>query len=61
MNDEKSEPFLPAFITIIIVSFSFSAMGVWAGVLSFIICTIFMGWKKRYEGPFPTNRPDDEI
>ena len=59
MNDEKSEPIWPVFALILVVGLAFNYGGWWVGLLTIVIGLPIIGWRKRHEGPFPTNKPKD--
>ena len=59
-NKKKSSEDWPAIIFILVaLSIAFAYGGVWVGVIVLVIGVVALGWSKRHEGPFPTNRPKE--
>jgi hypothetical protein len=57
MSDEtkKAGDWL-VILFILIVSAAFFYGGLWIGIIVSVIGVIALGWSKRHEGPFPTNK-----
>ena len=53
---KKDKIDIPAIVSIIIILIAFIFFGFWIGVLTFIINSVFLGWKDRHKGPFPTDK-----
>lgn len=59
MSEEESEqPIWPAILVIIVVGYAFYA-SVWIGLIALIIGVVVLGWSRRHDGPFPTNKSDE--
>lgn len=59
MSEEESEqPIWPVILVTILVGYAFYA-GVWIGVAALVVGVVVLGWSRRHEGPFPTNKSDD--
>lgn len=58
MSEEESEqPIWPVILVIIIVGYAFY-FSVWVGVIALVIGLVVLGWSRRHDGPFPTDRSD---
>ncbi len=54
---EKEKSDWPALILLFIgLPLAFTYGGVWIGLLALVVGIIFLGWSKRNEGPFPTDK-----
>ncbi len=54
-NSSKSD--WPALLLIFVgLPVAFTYGGLWVGLLVLVIGVVALGWSKRHEGPFPTNR-----
>ena len=58
-NNQETQSIWPVviFLTAVFAAFTFGE--VWMGIVVTIIGLPALGWSKRHEGPFPTNRNDN--
>lgn len=57
MSEEKSKSDWPALLFLLVgLPVAFTYGGMWIGLIVLIIGVVALGWSKRHEGPFPTNR-----
>jgi hypothetical protein len=57
MGDNKKEDWPVLIFLFVGLPFAFTYGGLWVGLLILFIGVIAVGWSKRHEGPFPTNKP----
>ena len=63
MSDEekKSSEDWPSIIFVLLaLPIAFTYGGVWVGLAVLVIGVVALGWGKRHEGPFPTNRSKEQ-
>ncbi len=54
---DNSKSDWPALLLIFVgLPVAFTYGGLWVGLLVLVIGVVTLGWSKRHEGPFPTNR-----
>jgi len=59
VNEKKGKSDWPALLLLLVaLPFAFTFGGVWVGVIVLVVGVIALGWSKRHEGPFPTNKQD---
>lgn len=59
-KEKKSgDDWLPVIFLLVVLPIVFTYGGVWVGIPVLIIGVVALGWSKRHEGPFPTNRPKE--
>jgi hypothetical protein len=57
-KEKKSgDDWLPIIFLLVVLPIAFTYGGAWVGIPVLIIGVVALGWSKRHEGPFPTNRP----
>jgi len=57
MADEEKKSDWPAiFLALVALPVAFTFGGVWVGLVVLLIGVVALGWSKRHEGPFPTNK-----
>ena len=56
-DDSEDRGDWPVVIVIAVVIAGFYFGGLWIGLGCFVIGAVVLGWSKRHDGPFPTNRP----
>jgi hypothetical protein len=58
MSKKKSD--WPVFILLFVgLPVAFTYGGVWVGLFVLVVGAVVLGWGKRHEGPFPTNRNEE--
>jgi hypothetical protein len=56
-ENNKSKSDWPALLlTFVGLPVAFIYCGLWVGLLVLAVGVVVLGWSKRHEGPFPTNR-----
>lgn len=58
-EENKDDPTWPVAIFLIVVVAAFYFFGMWVGILSIVIGLPIIGWGRRHDGPFPTNKNKD--
>ncbi len=58
-NEEGSNWKILVFL-LVALPLAFGYGGVWVGLVVFLIGSVVIGWEKRHEGPFPTNRRNED-
>lgn len=43
-------------VEILVLPLAFTYGGIWVGLIVLVIGVVALGWSKRHEGPFPTNK-----
>ena len=58
MSDEdRKKTDWPAILFLLVgLPLAFTYGGVWIGLFFLVIGVVALGWSKRHEGPFPTNK-----
>lgn len=58
MSDSKEEKsdWTAILLLLIGIPIAFTFGGVWVGVLALVVGVVALGWSKRHDGPFPTNK-----
>lgn len=58
MSDEdRKKTDWPAILFLLVgLPLAFTYGGVWIGLFILVIGVVALGWSKRHEGPFPTNK-----
>ena len=56
MSNEKTQPILPVIIFLVSVSAAFTYGETWMGIVVTAIGVVSLGWSKRHDDPFPTNK-----
>lgn len=57
MSDGEERIDWPAILlALITLPIAFTFGGVWIGLVVLIVGVVALGWSKRNEGPFPTNK-----
>lgn len=57
MVDEKEKLDWPAILFVLVgLPIAFTFGGVWIGLGVLVVGVVALGWSKRHEGPFPTNK-----
>ncbi len=59
MSNEDTQPIWPVITFLVVVSAAFTYGEIWMGIVVTIIGVVVLGWSKRHEGPFPTNKPKE--
>lgn len=57
MSNDESQSIWPVIVFLLIVSSAFTYGEIWMGIVVTIIGIVALGWSKRHEGPFTTNKP----
>ena len=63
MSDEEkksSEDWPPIIFVLLVLPIAFTYGGMWVGMAALIIGVFALGWSKRHEGAFPTNRSKEQ-
>lgn len=55
-NDDQKTDWLVLFFIFIALPAAFTLGGIWVGFMVLVIGVIALGWSKRHNGPFPTNK-----
>ena len=59
-SKQKTTDDWPAILfALIAIPLAFTFGGVWVGIAVIVIGVVALGWRKRHDGPFPTNRPEE--
>ena len=58
-NTEKEKSNRAVLIFLFVLSLAFTFGGVWVGLPTLIVGVVALGWSRRHEGPFPTNKPKE--
>ena len=45
-----------ALAGLVVVGYVFTFWGPWWGIPALIVCFVLLGWSKRHDGPFPTDK-----
>jgi len=54
-KEEKSD--WPAILLLLVgIPIAFTFGGVWVGLFVLVVGVVALGWSKRHDGPFPTNK-----
>ncbi len=58
MSDERmGKSAWPAILFLLVgLPLAFTYGGIWVGLIVLLIGVVALGWSKRHEGPFPTNK-----
>ena len=58
MSDSKEEKsdWTAILLLLIGIPIAFTFGGVWVGLLALVVGVVALGWSKRHDGPFPTNK-----
>ena len=57
MADEENKSDWPSvLVALVALPLAFTFGGLWVGLLVLVIGVVALGWSKRHEGPFPTNK-----
>lgn len=59
MTEKDKDESGPLVIFMIVVAAVFYFLGIWAGIISIVIGFVVLGWSKRHQGPFPTNKREE--
>ncbi len=59
-KDKKGSDWIGIIFLFIILPTAFTVGGVWVGIAVLVIGVVAFGWKKRHEGPFPTNKSEKD-
>lgn len=54
-KDQKTDWPVMLFISVALPA-AFTLGGVWVGICVLIFGVVALGWSKRHDGPFPTNK-----
>lgn len=57
-EEEPDQPIWPVILVTILVGYAFY-WGVWIGIIALILGVVALGWSRRHEGPFPTNKSNE--
>ncbi|MCR4304696.1 MAG: hypothetical protein NUV63_10815 [Gallionella sp.] len=56
-KEEKSD--WPATLLLLVgIPIAFTYGGVWVGLFVLVVGVVALGWNKRHDGPFPTNKDE---
>lgn len=55
-GDKKKSDWPALILLFIALPFAFTYGGFWIGLLVLVVGIIALGWSKRHEGPFPTDK-----
>ena len=58
-RDKEDKTEWPVIFYIVAVFAGFAIGGPVLGIVVLIVGIVMLGWSKRHEGPFPTNRPKE--
>lgn len=54
-KEEKSD--WPAILLLLVgIPITFTYGGIWVGIIVLIVGVVALGWGKRHDGPFPTDK-----
>lgn len=58
MSDSKEEKsdWTAILLLLIGIPIAFTFGGVWFGLFVLVVGVVALGWSKRHDGPFPTNK-----
>lgn len=56
-KEKKCDDWLPIIFLLVVLPIAFTFGGVWIGIAVLVIGVVALGWSKRHEGPFATNKP----
>jgi len=58
MSDERmGKSDWPAILFLLVgLPLAFTYGGIWVGLIVLVIGVVVLGWNKRHDGPFPTNK-----
>jgi hypothetical protein len=59
-QEKKGIDWIVLIFIFIILPTVFTMGGAWFGIAVLVIGLIAFGWKKRHEGPFPTNKSEKD-
>lgn len=59
-KDKKGTDWIAIIFLFIILPTAFTVGGAWVGITALVIGVVALGWKKRHEGPFPTNKSEKD-
>jgi hypothetical protein len=59
-KDKKGTDWVAVIFIFIVLPAAFTLGGVWVGIATLVIGIVALGWKKRHEGPFPTNKSEKD-
>jgi len=54
MSDKTD--WIALIVALIAIPTAFMFGGVWVGLATLVIGSVVLGWSKRHEGPFPTDK-----
>jgi|SaaInl7_150m_RNA_FD_contig_21_717309_length_280_multi_9_in_0_out_0_1 hypothetical protein len=56
-KQKSGEDWQPIIFLLVVLPIAFTFGGVWLGIPILVIGFVVLGWRKRHNGPFPTNKP----
>jgi hypothetical protein len=59
-QEKKGIDWIALIFIFIVLPIAFTVGGTWVGIAILAIGVVAFGWKKRHEGPFPTNKSDKD-
>ncbi len=59
-KDKKGTDWIVIIFIFIVLPTAFTVGGTWVGIAVLVIGVVALGWKKRHEGPFPTNKSEKD-
>jgi|GEM_PF-1389130 len=55
-NDSSKSDWPALIVALVAIPAAFTFGGVWVGLIALVIGAVALGWSKRHDGPFPTNK-----
>ncbi len=55
-NEKEKSDWPPILFALVALPIAFTFGGVWIGLGGLVIGVVALGWSKRHDGPFPTNK-----
>jgi hypothetical protein len=59
-EEKKGFDWIAVIFIFIVLPVAFTVGGAWVGIATLVIGIVALGWKKRHEGTFPTNKSEKD-